>query len=167
MTDCQPAQQRAGLKNQRETRLKQQALRAQVEAKRKRGRGSREREVCRVIYCCRTCGNRRIDCKAPQGGTIRCQYFMLPDKGWSPTKAGGTGRVGTMVQGFGMCSVGVPARYRGGRFTERKQCRVEEEHCPSRHQPHAREPVRRPAGRLHTLLPSGEGREKHDGQCDD
>ena len=163
MTDCQPAQQRTGLKCQREAGLKQQALSALVEAKRRRGVGSREREVCRVIYCSRTCGNRRIDCKAPQGGTIRCQYFMLPDKGWSPTKAGGTGRVGTMVQGFGLRSVGVPARNRGGHFTARKQSRVDEEHCPSRHQPHAREPVRRPAGWLHTLLLSGEGREKRDG----
>ena len=153
--------------SQREAGLKQQAQSALVEAKRRRRCGSREREVCRVIYCCRTCGNRHIDCKPPQGRAIRWQYFMLPDNGWSPTKAGGTGRVGTMVQGFGMRSLRVPAQNPGGHFTARKQCCVEEEYCPSRHQPHAREPVRRPAGRLHTLLLCGECREKHDGQYDD
>jgi hypothetical protein len=56
-----------------------------------------------------------------------------------------------------MRRAGVPARNRGGHFTEWKQRRVEDEHCPSRHQPQAREPEWRPAKRLHVLLLSGKG----------
>ena len=64
-----------------------------------------------------------------------------------------------------MRRAGVPARNRGGHFTEWKQRGVEDEHCPSRHQPQAREPEWRPAGRLHVLLISGEGGEQHDAQA--
>lgn len=67
---------------------------------------------------------------------------MLHDECGSGSHAAVAWRVGTMVRGFGMLRLGVmPAQYRGGHFTTRKQGRVEQENHPSHHHSYTREPA--------------------------
>lgn len=112
------------------------------------------------MYCCRPCGNRRIDCDPLQGGTIWFQHLIPPDERYCRNQGVAARQVGTMTPGFGMRSVGVfwqrrgrgglrsvagmPAKNRGGHFTARKHCRGEPEHHPSHYQPHARESAQTP-----------------------